>query len=45
MPVFAADVLVICISSAVHSNAEDDKDLEMELAGCASVCKEWHLQQ
>jgi hypothetical protein len=29
MPVFAADVLVICISSAVHSNAEDDKDLEM----------------
>jgi hypothetical protein len=33
MPVFAADVLVICISSAVHSNAEDDKDLEMALAG------------
>jgi hypothetical protein len=37
MPDFAADVLVICVSAAVHSNTEDDKDLEMELAGCASV--------
>lgn len=32
MPIFAADVFVVCISATVHSNAKDDEDLESELA-------------
>lgn len=32
MPIFSADVLVVCISTAVHGNTKDDEDLESELA-------------
>lgn len=32
VPIFAADVLVVCISTAVDGNTKDDEDLERELA-------------
>lgn len=37
VPIFAADILVVCISTAVHGNTKDDEDLESELAGRTDV--------
>lgn len=37
MPIFAADVFVVCISTTVHSNTKNDEDLESKLASRADV--------